>query len=91
MNMISRLRAEEERLAEAFPAWICRAEADESGSVEQGPFVVTCRKALPTRPPDVADGAADDTLSFSGTSWDDAFRQAESGLEPCDQGAPGFG
>ncbi|HEV2530079.1 MAG TPA: hypothetical protein VGT61_16665 [Thermomicrobiales bacterium] len=89
MNTHERLRVEEERLAEAFPSWECRAVAD-AGTGENGPFVVRCRKVLSSRPIDVTEGGDDESLTFTGANWDEAFNNAETGLLPGDQGEPDF-
>ena len=85
MNQDNRLSAEEHRLAETFPEWQCHAIDDER-STSQGEFTVQCQRAMPARPRDVDESGQG--LTFIGTSWDDAFRQATAGLGPSDDPAP---
>ena len=84
MGTDERLRTQLDQLAEDFPGWACApGEAGVDGRV-----VITCRRAMPSRPIDVAEDAAAEGLDFTGDDWDDAIQAAERGLRPGDQGEP---
>ncbi len=76
----------ERQLADQFPEWACVASPAGSAGDEAGQaFGFICQRAMPAQP--VGDDE-EHHLTFTGSSWDEAFQRALEGLRPGDQGDP---